>query len=241
MSLQHHSRFSNPVKQVCLDKINTEIKKAALFLKDAHFLFITMGTSFVFTYKEKNCIVANCHKLPSAIFHKSLLRADEIINNLSRVILSLNKLNPQLKIIFTVSPIRHWKEGAVNNQLSKSMLLVAVHEIIKRFNNCIYFPAYELMMDDLRDYRFYADDMIHPSTLAIQYIRDKFINVFMEKDTIRLMNRIKKIVTASQHRVFCTNTLEYKTFQQSFITQIEELEKEAPYINLNNIKELFFR
>lgn len=241
LSLLHHSRFSNPDKQVCLNKINTEMENASCFIKDAQFLFITLGTSFVYYHKEKNGIVANCHKLPSATFHKTLMSAAEITNNLSNAILSLNKLNPQIKIIFTISPVRHWKEGAVNNQLSKSTLLVAVHEIIKKFNNCIYFPAYELMMDDLRDYRFYADDMIHPSALAIEYIRDKFTSIFMENGTISLMNRIKKIVIASQHKVFNSNTLECQKFQQSFIKQIEEIEKEAPSINLKQLKDLFFR
>lgn len=185
-SFGHHTRFSAPDAEQCLDKINRAIASTAIMLRQASALIITFGTAFVFRHNETNQIVANCHKLPPATFTRLMLTATQIHGLWKKIIRELLARNPQLKIIFTISPIRHLADGAHGNAVSKSTLLLAVDKLTADFpDNTAYFPAYEIMMDDLRDYRFYADDMIHPSEPAIDYIYNIFADSAMTKPTIQ--------------------------------------------------------
>lgn len=239
LSLQHHGSFSAPDKTKCLDNINKELRNASSFINNADFLFITFGTAYIYTHKEKNEVVANCHKFPGNMFLKTLLTPEIIVSNYKELLRQLRKINPGIKIIFTVSPVRHWKDGAMQNQISKSVLFVAINEIIKNADDCYYFPAYEIMMDDLRDYRFYAEDMIHPGVTAIEYIRDKFVRSFIDKDSCETMNEIGKLILAKNHRPFNTETASHKKFITKYFQRIQTLKKQFPFLDLEEFEEYF--
>ena len=211
-SFEHHGRFSGISAEDCVAKMNKEIENANDYLKTASILIITFGTAFAYTLKSTGEIVANCHKLPEKMFCRKRLSVSEIIDEWDNLIALCQKYNPELKMLFTVSPIRHWKDGAHENQLSKSTLLLAIDELIKQNNQCYYFPSYELVMDDLRDYRFYADDMLHPSDLAVDYIWEKFSQSFFNKKTITLIDEWQKIQQALSHKPFNPDSKEHKQF-----------------------------
>ena len=238
-SFNHHSSFSSPNKKEVLNKINSEIDKAHNYLKEAQSLFITFGTSWYFKLIRNNELVANCHKLPANLFDRKILKIKKIVRSWNQLIKKLNEFNPNLKIVFTVSPIRHWKDGAINNQLSKSILIVAIHEIIKEYKNISYFPSYELMMDDLRDYRFYDDDFLHPNSQAINYIWDKFKAAFIEEETVHISKQVEKIVKAVNHRPFHPETNSYHKFLNLNLEKIKQLNLKYPFIDFSK-EELHF-
>ena len=173
-SFDHHSKFSNPDINVCLDNINEHLFNAADILRRAGFLLVTLGTAYVYQHKESGIVVSNCHKIPQEEFHHILLPSGHIVKEYRLLLDKLRIVNPSLQVLFTISPIRHLKDGASRNLRSKSILVTAVHELTEEFDHVHYFPSYEIMMDELRDYRFYNEDMIHPSPVAIKYIWDKF-------------------------------------------------------------------
>jgi len=225
-SYNHHGKFSDEDKNKCLQNINTEINKANSFLKDTDFLFITYGTSWVYRLKENNKIVANCHKIPAKEFNRERLTITEIVDDYTKLITEIKDINPNIKIVFTVSPIRHWKDGANGNQLSKSVLLLAIEEITKQNPNCFYFPSYEIIMDDLRDYRFYASDMLHINDIAINYIWERFTNTFFDNSTLEYAKKINKINSALNHRTENNKTEKYIEFINSNIAKTKAIEKE---------------
>ena len=231
-SFQHHSSFSHPDKLVCLEKINSSLTETSGFLRDAGFLFITFGTAWVYEHKADNSIVANCHKLPANEFNRYLLSVDDIIQNYDQLISRLKELNPDLKLVFTVSPIRHWKDGAVNNQVSKSTLILAIHKLTEKYPDVEYFPAYEIFMDELRDYRFYGNDMLHPSETAVEYTWKIFSDTYIDNASKLLMKEIRKINKAENHRPMNPATTSYQEFLKSTIRKIESLQKNHPYLNL---------
>lgn len=170
-SFTHHSRFSSTSETECLEKINDRLFASAQEIRKTGYMVITLGTAYVYRLKSSGQVVANCHKLPEKMFDRSMLSVAEIVSEWKELLLSLWEQCPDLKILFTVSPIRHWKDGAHGNQLSKATLLLAADTLQTAYPERIaYFPAYEIMMDELRDYRFYATDMLHPSELAVDYI-----------------------------------------------------------------------
>lgn len=233
-----HSRFSNCSKEETLLNINNAIKKAHEKFKSLDYLFITFGTSYVYLLNENKKVVSNCHKQPANIFLRQFLSPQEITIIWKDLISKIKNLNPNIKIIFTVSPIRHWKDGATNNAFSKSSLLLSIKELIDEniHSNLYYFPAFEIVNDELRDYRFYADDMLHPSNIAIEYIWEKFCCSFFDKKTIELNKRIKKITTAANHKVFFINTKEHKDFCNKMLYEIEKIDTELPDINMDDLK-----
>jgi len=238
-SFHHHGRFSDTDKKNCLDKINASIHEASEFIRHADFLFLTFGTAFIYTHKETNEVVANCHKFPMETFTKSLLDPKKIIEEYAFTFDHLLKINPGLKIIFTVSPVRHWKDGAIENQLSKSILFVAIHEIIKNFSNCFYFPAYELIMDDLRDYRFYAEDMTHLNGTATEYIRLKLRQSMIAEDAQEIMDEIQKLLQANNHKPFNIDTASYKHFKQNCLKRTMVMKEQYPFLDLREFIEYF--
>ncbi|MDR1562605.1 MAG: GSCFA domain-containing protein [Dysgonamonadaceae bacterium] len=183
-SASHHSRFSDTNRDATLNKINSKLNESSDFIRQATVILITFGTAYVYRFQKTGEIVANCHKMPEKMFIRTRLNVKEIVENWTVVIKKLQEINENLKIIFSISPVRHFRDGFHENQLSKSIMLLAVNEIINNFPNCNYFPSYEILMDDLRDYRFYDDSLVHPSTKAIEYIWEKFAETFFNKETI---------------------------------------------------------
>jgi len=198
-SFSHHSRFSGKDLNEVLSKINSRIEQSSIFLKAADLIIITFGTAYVYRLQSNGNIVSNCHKLPAKLFTYKRLTVDDITNEWSDLIVRLKTFNPSIRILFTVSPIRHWKDGAHENQISKAILLLAVDELIRNHSRCFYFPAYEILLDDLRDYRFYAEDMFHPSSQAIDYIWELFTETWFDKETLKKTHEFEKIHKSINH------------------------------------------
>ncbi len=230
-SYLHHGSFSSPEKNKVLSTINKKTKEAAAFLKTTDILWVTLGTAWYYRLIKSGEIVANCHKQPAKLFNHQLLTIEEIVSTWNKLISDLRDFNPKIKIVFTISPVRHWKDGAENNQLSKSILNVAVHQLIDKHEYCFYFPAYEIMIDDLRDYRFYEDDFVHPNKLAIEYIWTKFSTVFIEDKTIQIIKQIKKIQQALNHKILHPGTEEHKNFLINQLKKIKIFQKQHPEID----------
>ncbi|MEI8060115.1 MAG: GSCFA domain-containing protein, partial [Ferruginibacter sp.] len=193
-SWEHHSRFSHPEKEECLRIINTSQQLAHHFLKTTDWLLITLGSAFVYEL-ENNKVVANCHKVPTDKFNKKILIVEEVVTALQNIISEVKMYNPFTKIIFTISPVRHLRDGFVENNRSKATLINAVHQILS--DEVLYFPAYELVVDDLRDYRFYAEDMVHPNYSATNYVWEKFITTCIDEPSQLLMKAINEINAAA--------------------------------------------
>jgi len=238
-SFFHHSRFSMPDKSSALEQINRNIIKGHETLKRADFLFITFGTAWVYENVDDGNIVANCHKLPASHFRRYRLEVEDIVKSYSELIDELKALNPDINIIFTVSPVRHLKDGAHGNQLSKSVLLLAVEELVRENENVDYFSAYELVMDDLRDYRFYAEDMVHPGKLAVDYIWDRLSEVYFDSKAKSFVKEIEKILKARAHRPFNKNGPEYNKFAGGVLERLEKLEKQFPGVDVEELTDFF--
>lgn len=226
-SYNHHSRFSGTDKEQVLNNINTEIKKSADFLAHADYLFITFGTSYVYRRKDTGDIVTNCHKQPASKFSREFIDSDYVCEKYKELFASLKTFNKKLKIIFTISPVRHWKDGAIENNRSKANLIIAVHKLVNEFSNADYFPAYEIMMDDLRDYRFYENDMLHPNNTAVNYIFDNFKKAFFNDKTIARVKEVQKIIKVLNHRVFNKSSQSYKELINKTIDRLESIENES--------------
>ncbi|MCG8409918.1 MAG: GSCFA domain-containing protein [Bacteroidales bacterium] len=236
-SFFHDTEFSDMDKESCLHNINNTLSNASEFFQKTKYIIITFGTAWVYKYIKTGKIVSNCHKIPSKEFKREKLSVDEIYSAWKSLVEKINKFNPQVKIIFTVSPVRHWKDGAVENQLSKSTLILAVHRLKDAFENIEYFNSYEIMMDDLRDYRFYDSDMLHPSKDAIEYIWANFLNTYFELETIQILKEVEKIVRAEKHRPFNTETKAHAKFIQKLAEKKQILRKKYPFILFENNSE----
>lgn len=239
LSFFHYTDFSSDNPVTVLEKINKKSSEALSFLKSCRFLFITFGTARVYRWKETGQIVSNCHKIPSVRFETELLTVEEIVTLWKNQLDRLHSLFPELKIVFTVSPVRHWKDGAHGNQVSKAVLFLAVEELLHHSVSPQYFPAYELVMDDLRDYRYYTDDMLHPSSAAIIYIWDAFSGSYMESKTINLWNEVVKITKACNHRLNSDSPIKIKDFAGRMLSQISQIEKKIPKMNLSEERNYF--
>ena len=198
-SFSHHSRFSGTDSNEVLAKINSRLEQSSAFLRTAGLLVITFGTAYVYRLQSTGAVVSNCHKLPAKFFTYNRLTIDEIIRQWDDLILRLQTFNPSLRILFTVSPIRHLKDGAHENQLSKSILLLSIDELLRNHSHCSYFPAYEIVLDDLRDYRFYTEDMLHPSSQAIDYVWEKFTEAWFDRETLKKANEFEKMNKSHKH------------------------------------------
>lgn len=239
LSFYHYTDFSSDDPVKVLGKINNKSKEALAFLKNARFLFITLGTARVYRWKKTGLIVSNCHKIPSDHFEPELLTVNEVVDLWAKQLDRLHSLFPQLKVVFTISPVRHWKDGAHGNQISKSVLFLAVEELLNHPVSPQYFPAYEMVMDDLRDYRFYNDDMLHPSTTAINYIWDAFSGCFMENKTMNIWNEVVKITKACTHRLNAGFGFKINSFAERMLQQISDIEGKVPLIDLSHERNYF--
>lgn len=234
-----HSRFSCNDKNKCIENLNFASALLKKQIEAASIIFVTFGTSFVYELAETSEIVCNCHKQPEKTFHRRLLHSSEIVECWKECIAEIKSINSNVKLVFTVSPIRHWRDGAHQNQVSKANLHIAINELNETFPETAYFPAYEIMMDELRDYRFYADDMVHPSKVAVDYIWERFAETYFTQETLNTMPRILKIVDAANHRPFNPQSNEYKAFCRKNLAEIETIGSQFPNIDFRKEKEVF--
>lgn len=239
-SWHHHSRFSHTDKMIALENINAAQQEAHTFLKNTDWLIITLGSAFSYQLTEnnpqaslQNMKVANCHRAPAQWFHKKMLPIDAIISMLDNVYHRLKNFNPNIKIIFTISPVRHLRDGVVDNNRSKARLIEAVHGLVQKFNDLYYFPAYELVIDVLRDYRFYDIDLAHPNYAATEFVLEKFTTNCIDESGQAIMKEVKQIVTASKHKPFQPATQAHKQFVQAHYEKAVKLSEKYPFLDLS--------
>jgi hypothetical protein len=241
-SWQHHSQFSSTDKEQCLQGINASQSRAHAFLKEAKWLIITLGSSFSYRLAKdapaglhpgSNAgAVANCHRAPAKTFDKHLMTIEEINTVLDNCLYQLSIFNPGLNILFTISPVRHARDGVVENNRSKARLIEVVHHLVNKFDRIWYFPAYELVIDILRDYRYYDIDMVHPNYPATEYVLEKFARHCIDEPSRQLMEEVKKIVIARRHKPMQPSTQAHKRFLQEHLQKTEALSRKYPFLDL---------
>lgn len=237
-SFSHHSDFSGPDAQEVVDHINAQLSIARKELLKTDVMVITLGTAWAYEFLKTGLVVSNCHKVPDKEFRRFALDVDKIVDTLGTTLNQLKRLNPKLNVVFSVSPVRHLKDGAVENQLSKATLLMAVNKMMKQASFIHYFPAYEIMMDDLRDYRFYNLDMVHPSPLAVEYIWEKFYRTYIDKKAYVVMMQVDEIAAAHGHRPRNPNSEGHRTFLKKNLVKVTQLK--AAYPDLDFEKEIAY-
>ncbi|MFM7896136.1 MAG: GSCFA domain-containing protein, partial [Flavobacterium sp.] len=226
-----HSELSNPNKEEFLNNLNLILGTAKNQINSLSHCIITLGTSWVYRNIETNEIVANCHKVPQKNFTKELLSISQTEESLKNIVSLIHSVNPNCHFIFTVSPVRHIKDGFVENTLSKAHLIAAIHKTITHHPSSItYFPAFEIMIDELRDYRFYAEDMLHPNQTAIDYIWIQFFENYISESVFGLMNEIGSIQKGLQHRPFNPNTESHQKFLNQLDLKIKTIQNQYPFI-----------
>ncbi len=218
-----HSAFRSSKEDELLKSLAESKRSAISDLRSATYLIITFGTSWIYELKSTEAIVANCHKVPQKEFSKRLLGLKEIIKAFDQLVEHLKKVNSELKILLTVSPVRHIKDGIQENQLSKSILRVICDFAVSSYDHVQYFPSYEIMMDDLRDYRFYKDDLIHPTAFAENYIWERFQETYFDKATLEFAKEWKAILSALEHRPFNPQSDEHQRFIKRQLDKLKEL------------------
>lgn len=225
-----HSSLSANSKEELLDVLNEAINSTNKQLNNSTHIIITLGTAWVYRFIESDSIVANCHKVSQKKFLKELLSVDAIEASLSNIVALVKSINPNINVLFTVSPVRHLKDGFIENSRSKAHLISAVQSIIEPRKKLYYFPSYEIMIDELRDYRFYSEDMIHPNVTAINYIWETFKNVWINGDAFSTMKKADDIQRGLSHRPFNPNSEQHKVFLQKLEEKKEKLQQEFPHI-----------
>jgi len=233
-SYEVHSDLSNSDRQELLETLNKAISETYKYLKKATHIIITYGTSWIYRNTESDEIVANCHKVPQKQFSKELLPVEVIQKSIQNTIDLIQVLNPNINFIFTVSPVRHIKDGFAENQLSKAHLFAALHEVLKNHNSKLltpnYFPSYEIMMDELRDYRFYAEDMLHPNQVAIDYIWHKFSENYISEESISTMQEVSEIQKSLRHRSFNPESEQHQKFLAKLQQKISAIQEKWIHI-----------
>ena len=230
-SAMHHGAFSAALPNDVLQNINTRLQQAHARIKDVDWLLLTWGTAWVYEQGENKRIVSNCHKQPEKLFVRRKLAVEEIVKEYTCLLRELREQNPGLKVLLTVSPIRHIRDGMHANQISKATLLLATEQLQTLFPEFVfYFPSYEIVLDELRDYRFYADDMLHPSPVAIRYLWERFSEAFFSDETKKIMEECESIRKAQAHRPFHPGSEEHKRFLGQFVLKIERLNRKYPYL-----------
>lgn len=244
-SWKHHSRFSGITADEALEKINTSTQAAHNFIKETDFLLVTLGSSWVYTLTDKalnakpGSVAANNHKAPADWFYRRLMTVEELQGALDTMLHRLFNFNRHVKIIFTISPVRHLREGVIENNRSKALLIQAVHQLVEKFDRLYYFPAYELVIDDLRDYRFYAEDMVHPNYHATQYVWEKFVQACIGEDSQKLIDEIAGINLAYQHKPFNPASAQHRKFLQASLHKTQVLQQQHTYLNFEQELQYF--
>lgn len=231
-----HSSFNALTKEEVLDELNSTLEQVYEFIYTCDVVMITLGTSWIYEWKNTNQIVANCHKVEAKQFEKRLLTKEENLKYLELIVSDFKKINPKIKVITTVSPVRHTKDGMVENNVSKARLLDALYQLNIQDNHVEYFPSYELVLDDLRDYRFFKEDMIHPSKQAVDYIWERFSETYFEQSTQTIIQKINKVISAINHRPFNEKSESHQRFIEKTIMLMNELEK-GNQLDFSNEKE----
>lgn len=233
-SFETHSDLSNSDRQELLETLNKAIEITNKQLKQATHIIITYGTSWIYKNKESDAVVANCHKVPQKQFVKELLSVDIIQKSIQNTIDLIQSVNPNINFIFTISPVRHIKDGFTENQLSKSHLFTALHQVLKTDNSPLithcYFPSYEIMMDELRDYRFYAEDMLHPNQVAIDYIWKTFGENYISENSLSTMQEVEEIQKSLRHRSFNPESEQHQKFLAKLQQRMNLLGEKLPHI-----------
>jgi hypothetical protein len=228
-----HGRFSDPDPGKALDGMNASVKRAHGFLRETRWLFLTLGSAWVY-HLEDGRIVANCHKAPDSAFYRRLLSLEEVLSTLDNLIHRLSQVTPDIKVILTVSPVRHMRDGYVENNRSKAVLLQAVHHLAGKFDRIHYFPAYELVIDDLRDYRFYAEDMVHPNHQATAYVWERFVEASFSGPTREAMKEIAGLGAAMAHRPLHPGSAAHRDFMRSCLEKTMELSRRFPSLDFTD-------
>jgi len=247
-SWDHHSRFSHYDAVAAVQQINEAQQQAHEFLKTADWLIVTLGSAFAYEWigndvllyppSRRSIVVANCHKVAADKFRKRLLTVEEVLTALDHVMHRIFLFNAKIKIIFTISPVRHLRDGFIENNKSKAVLIQAIHHIVEKFEKLYYFPAYELVIDDLRDYRFYAEDMVHPNYMATDYVWEKFTAACIDPSCYNLMKEMQKINAAINHRAFNPDSAAHQQFLQTHFKKVQALQQQYPQLNFS--EELHF-
>lgn len=242
-SWQHHSRFSHVEMATSLQEINASAQRAQLFLKQCDWLIITLGSAFSYRLGDEAPVqfrqnlgasnaVANCHRAPRQWFTKHLLGINEIIEALDRCLHQLFQYNPNIRVLFTISPVRHSRDGVVENNRSKARLIEAVHHMVNKFDHLYYFPAYELVIDVLRDYRFYDVDLVHPNYAATEFVLEHFAQYCLDEESRDVMTEVRKVTTARKHRPLHPDTAAHRQFLRASAARAQELQRKYPMLDL---------
>lgn len=235
-----HGAFSCRDKHLFLDGLNRAIQDANAFLKMTDVVFITLGTAFVYFLQKSGQVVSNCHRANPELFQRRLVSVTNVVETLKNVVSNLKTLNPDVKVVFTVSPLRHMKDGTHGNNLSKSTLLLAVNQVVESCpENVEYFPSYEIVMDELRDYRFYASDMIHLSDVAEEYIFERLQETYMDASARGNLSRVARFMKSVDHKVVDKASLLHSDFVQKHIALAEGLETQIAGLDLQSEKQYF--
>lgn len=238
-SFDHYTKFSDPDPQQALRKINDTFAAARTLFADTDRLILTFGTAYVYALKKNGRIVNNCHKIPAREFERRRLTIQEITIAYADLIEKLLAFQPGMKILFTVSPVRHLKDGFIENQRSKSTLLLAIDALVKAFPDaCDYFPSYEIMLDDLRDYRFYAGDLVHPSETGMNYISELFRDHCLDEHAQQVVREIDPLLRALNHHPGHSGTEAYKKFHETTYKKLRKLKDDFSFLQWYKIEHL---
>ena len=238
-SYEAHGSFSDPDRDRCLGGLNRAVEEGHKSLKSAHYLMITLGTAWVYVHQQNGRVVANCHKMPSGTFVRQRLSPDRVTELLQGALETVWEINPDVQVVLSVSPVRHLKDGSHENQISKATLLLAVEALCHNFSRVSYFPAYEIMMDELRDYRFYDADMVHPSALAVDFIRDRFVECYFSPQTIKIMDEVAGILRAREHRPLQRGSESFRGFMEEYARRTALLQERYPFLDLAEERKYF--
>ena len=230
-SWKYHGQYSDTIRENTLESINSSQQAAHVFLKQADWLIITLGSAFVYVLKEQNKNVANCHRAPANWFTKKLLSIEEMLAALDETLHRLLDFNPKLQIVFTISPVRHIRDGVIENNRSKARLIEVAHQLVNKFNRTYYFPAYELVIDVLRDYRFYDKDLVHPNYAATKYVLDNFMEHYVHPESRLIAEEIRKLQISGKHRPLHPETKAHHHFLEEQYTKTLELSAKYPFID----------
>lgn len=229
-SFDFHSDMSALSAEEVLKKIDSNLKSSLIFLKKAQVVFVTFGSAWVYEktiYQNETKLVANCHKIPNNLFTKRCLSVAEIVDKAKNTIAQLKSINKDIQIVFTLSPVRHLKDGFIENNLSKSVLNLAINSLVSSISNCSYFAAYELVMDDLRDYRFFKNDLVHPNELAISYVFDQFVDAYFGDSSIIKLKQVEQVLSMLQHKINFKQTKAYEQFKEQILEKMKSLEAQG--------------
>ncbi len=238
-SFYHHSDFSHHEREFCLNRIKDSLSFDSDFLRRTEFLIITFGTALIYRHKASGMIVSNCHKIPPGEFIRERLSVQETSDTIREIIDTARNFNSSVKFIFTVSPVRHLRDGATENLRSKSILISALHDVLDSAPDCLYFPSYELITDELRDYRFYAEDMLHPNKIAVDFVWQKFCETLFTGECLDAVNKIKTMRASYKHRVRNPESESHKAFLTAQLENLKHLKAEYPYADFRQEESYF--